>query len=139
MTLEDARGVVADWMEENGIDPTLTYIDNGSGLSRETRTTAGAMAKLLAVGWKSPAMSDFMASLPIAGVDGTMARRKVAVRYGHFKTGFLSDVRSIGGYVLAKDGRRYAVFASVHGGKNMPGGIAFLDNVILWTFNQEGK
>ena len=139
LTLADARGVVTRWMEENGIDPTLTYIDNGSGLSRETRTTAGAMAKLLAVGWKSPAMSDFMASLPVTGVDGTMAKRNVAVRYGHFKTGFLSDVRSVGGYVLAKDGRRYAVFASVHGSKNMPGGIAFLDNVILWTFNQEGK
>lgn len=139
LTLDDARGVVASWMEENGIDPALTYIDNGSGLSRKTRTTASAMAKLLAVGWKSPVMSDFMASLPITGVDGTMAKRKVAVRYGHFKTGFLSDVRSMGGYVLAKDGRRYAVFASVHGSKNMPGGIAFLDNVILWTFNQEGK
>ena len=139
LTLADARAAVADWMTEKGIDPSTTYIDNGSGLSRETKTTARVMGELLAAGWKSPAMSDLMASLPIAGVDGTMAKRKVAVRYGHFKTGFLSDVRSIGGYVHAKDGRRYAVFASVHGAKNMPGGIAFLDNVILWTYNRDAK
>lgn len=139
LMLEDARQVITEWMQDNGIDPTVTYIDNGSGLSRETKTTAKAMAQLLAAGWKSPAMSDFMASLPVSGVDGTMARRKVAVRYGHFKTGFLSDVRSVGGYVLARNGRRYAVFASVHGTKNMPGGTVFLDNVIQWVFNLEDE
>ena len=91
------------------------------------------MASLLRAGWASPYMPEYLASLPVTGEDGTMVKRKVAVSEGRIKTGFLTDVRSIGGYVRSMDGRRWAVYASVHGAKNMPGGIAFLDNVILWV------
>lgn len=132
-TLADARAELSEWLREKGIDPALIHIDNGSGLSRETHVTARAMASLLRAGWASPYMPEYLASLPVTGEDGTMVKRKVAVSEGRIKTGFLTDVRSIGGYVRSMDGRRWAVYASVHGAKNMPGGIAFLDNVILWV------
>ena len=45
-------------------------------------------------------------------------------------------MRSIGGYVYAKNGRRYALYASVHGERNMAGGIRFLDKVVEWTYLQ---
>ena len=38
------------------------------------------------------------------------------------------------GYVHARSGERYALYASVRGAKNMPGGIAFLDSVIDWVY-----
>lgn len=136
-TLEDARAEVADWLKAHDINPASITIDNGSGLSRNTRVTGEAMTALLRAGWGSPYMPEYLASLPIAGKDGTMARRKVAVAEARIKTGFLTDVRSIGGYIRAEDGRRYAVYASVHGKANMPGGIAFLDNVILWVRDLE--
>ena len=134
VTPDDARNVLSSWLAENGIDDKAIWIDNGSGLSRTTRTTARVMAEVLALGWKSSVMPEYMASLPVTGVDGTMAKRKVAVKYGHIKTGYLSDVRSIGGYIHAENGERYALFASVHGEKNMPGGIAFLNQVIEWLY-----
>lgn len=132
--IEDARAALHKWFESRGIDDSKVFIDNGSGLSRVSKTTADVMTKVLAAGWVGPYMPEYAASLPIAGEDGTMARRQVAVKYGRIKTGFLSDVRSIGGYIRSKSGRTYAVYASVHGAKNMPGGIAFLDNVINWVY-----
>lgn len=135
-TLADGRQVVADWLADRGLDPKKIHIDNGSGLSRETRVTGRAMAEVLAAGWVGPYGAEYAASLPITGEDGTMLRRKIAVSHGRIKTGFLTDVRSVGGYVQAKSGKRYAVYASVRGKKNMPGATAFLDNVILWTYQR---
>ena len=109
-------------------------MENGSGLSRETRVTARLMAEVLAAGAQGPYAPEFMASLPITGEDGTMARRKVAVSWGRMKTGLLRDVRSIAGYVHAKSGKRYALYAGVNGKDSLPGAQAFLDNVILWAY-----
>ena len=50
-----------------------------------------------------------------------MRKRLEATGRTHLKTGYLQDVRSIGGYVYAKNGRRYALYASVHGERNMAG------------------
>ena len=139
VTLDDARSVLADWLREKGIDPNTIYLDNGSGLSRKTRASASAMTSLLAAGWTSDYRSELTASLPMAGIDGTMSRRKVAVGRAHLKTGYLSDVRSVGGYVRGDDGRTYALFASVHGEESMPGGIAFLNSVILWAHERRAR
>ena len=135
-TLEDARRALHAWLDGLGVAADKVFVENGSGLSRETHVTARVMAQVLAAGAKGAYAVEFASSLPITGEDGTMVKRKVAVSYGRIKTGFLTDVRSIAGYVDARDGRRYAVYASVHGTPNMPGGIAFLDNVILWVYNR---
>lgn len=136
-TLADARAALADWMAGRGIPASEIIIDNGSGLSRTSRVSARAMTALLAAGWNGPYMPEYLASLPITGRDGTMVRRKVALEEGRIKTGYLEDVRSIGGYVHALDGKRYAVYASVTGAKNVPGGIKFLDAVIDWVYAAE--
>lgn len=59
-------------------------------------------------------MPELMASLPMAGVDGTAAKRNGAVGSAHVKTGLLDEVRAIAGYVLAASGRRYVVVAIVN-------------------------
>lgn len=132
--LDDARAVISAWLRDRGIDARHFYMENGSGLSRETRVTARLMAEVLAAGAQGPYAPEFMASLPITGEDGTMARRKVAVSWGRMKTGLLRDVRSIAGYVHAKSGKRYALYAGVNGKESLPGAQAFLDNVILWAY-----
>lgn len=136
-TLGDARAELSDWMTSRGIPASEIIIDNGSGLSRTSRVSARAMTDLLSAGWNGPYMPEYLASLPITGRDGTMVRRKVALEEGRIKTGYLENVRSIGGYVHALDGRRYAVYASVTGAKNVPGGIRFLDAVIEWVYAAE--
>ena len=110
---DDARAVLAGWLAEKGVPDGAVMIDNGSGLSRTSRVTARAMTQILAAGWLSPRMTEYAASLPVSGVDGTMRKRLEATGRTHLKTGYLQDVRSIGGYVYAKNGRRYALYASV--------------------------
>lgn len=57
-------------------------------------------------------MPEFIASLPLVAVDGTMRRRLANTEVAgqaHIKTGLLTGVRSIAGYVLDAKGRRMAV------------------------------
>jgi D-alanyl-D-alanine carboxypeptidase/D-alanyl-D-alanine-endopeptidase (penicillin-binding protein 4) len=62
-------------------------------------------------------MPEFIASLPIVGVDGTMIRtlKNSAVKArAHIKTGSLNDVASIAGYVKAKSGRWISVVCMIN-------------------------
>ena len=56
-TLEDARAALDEWLQSKGITSQEIWIDNGSGLSRETRVTGRAMTQLLAAGWSGPYMT----------------------------------------------------------------------------------
>jgi D-alanyl-D-alanine carboxypeptidase/D-alanyl-D-alanine-endopeptidase (penicillin-binding protein 4) len=96
------------WRERVAMAPPL--LDNGSGLSREERITPAALARLLQVMWRSPVMPDLMASLPVAGQDGTLRRSQTQSR-AHLKTGSLRDVMGVAGYVDGQDGRRWVLVA----------------------------
>jgi D-alanyl-D-alanine carboxypeptidase/D-alanyl-D-alanine-endopeptidase (penicillin-binding protein 4) len=116
-TPEKARAVVDEWLAGIGVDTRGLFIDNGSGLSRDSRLSARTLGELLVYAWRQPWMPELLASLPIAGVDGTMARR---LRYepiegrAHVKTGTLRNASCIAGYVLDKDGRRWVVVVLVN-------------------------
>lgn len=97
-----------------GLPMPELVIENGSGLSRAERIAPTSLAALLADAWRSPLMPEFIASLPIMGVDGTTRTRRAAVAASHIKTGQLVDVRAVAGYVHADSGRRYAVVAIVN-------------------------
>jgi D-alanyl-D-alanine carboxypeptidase/D-alanyl-D-alanine-endopeptidase (penicillin-binding protein 4) len=89
-------------------------IENGSGLSRETRITARFLDRLLQAAWTSPLMPELMSSLPVSGVDGTSKRSRAPLGRAHLKTGSLRDVAGVAGFVLAHSGRRYVVVAIVN-------------------------
>ena len=111
-TPEAAREVVRQWASARlGAAAAALVIDNGSGLSRESRVSAQLLARLLLSAWSSPVMPELMASLPIAGIDGTSKRARAAPGRAHLKTGSLRDTAGIAGYVLANSGRRYVVVA----------------------------
>ncbi len=108
---------VLGWMTAAGIDPSTVVLQNGSGLSREERMPAATLAALLQRAWRQPTMPAFVASLPVAGIDGTMARRFTDSPLrgsAHIKTGSLAEVASIAGYVTARSGRRIAVVCIVN-------------------------
>jgi D-alanyl-D-alanine carboxypeptidase/D-alanyl-D-alanine-endopeptidase (penicillin-binding protein 4) len=93
-------------------------IDNGSGLSRDGRSSARCLGAWLQALWASPTMPELMSSLPVSGLDGT-ARRPGRAWGGaqgraHLKTGSLRDVMALAGYVLGESGRRYALVAIVN-------------------------
>ncbi|HSV34199.1 MAG TPA: D-alanyl-D-alanine carboxypeptidase/D-alanyl-D-alanine-endopeptidase [Ramlibacter sp.] len=111
-TLEGSREVLRQWWQGRigpGEAPTF---DNGSGLSRDERTTAQQLARLLQIAWASPLMPELMASLPVTGVDGTMRRSHAkGAGLAHLKTGSLRDVTGVAGYVHGPNGRRYVLVA----------------------------
>jgi D-alanyl-D-alanine carboxypeptidase/D-alanyl-D-alanine-endopeptidase (penicillin-binding protein 4) len=131
--VDQARAVVGEWLAGRGVAASEVVLDNGSGLSRTERLTPQAMARLLAAAWQSPLMPEFVASMPLVGVDGTMRKRNGAAGSAHVKTGQLADARAIAGYVLAASGRRYAVVGFINH-PNAQGGAAALDALLNWVY-----
>ena len=131
-TLARSRAVTDRWLVKAAGDvPSGTFIDNGSGLSRKTRITAETMGRVLNYGFRSYVMPEFMASLPLAGFDGTMKKRGMAVGSAHVKTGLIRDVRSIAGYVTDINARRWSVVVMMNG-KRLDGDRIFSQAVLQW-------
>jgi D-alanyl-D-alanine carboxypeptidase/D-alanyl-D-alanine-endopeptidase (penicillin-binding protein 4) len=126
---------VPAWLAEIGLSMPELVLDNGSGLSRTERISAASLAALLAHAWGSPVMPEFVASLPLVGVDGTMRRRAAAAGFAHVKSGQLNDVRAIAGYVLAASGRRYLVVGILNH-PNAPAARAVHDELLRWVFSK---
>ena len=107
-TQTGAESAVRQWLAKKSISLPALVMDNGSGLSRTERITADGLAALLASAWKSPYMPEFVASLPITGIDGTLKKRlkdDPSTGQGHIKTGTLEGVKTMAGYVRDKNGK----------------------------------
>ncbi len=139
-TQSKGRAAIDRWLGDQGLDVPRLYLDNGSGLSRETRISAGGMARMLQTAWLDPYMPEFIASMPLSGMDGTLRNRfrnsELAGRM-HAKTGRLDDVYSIAGFVQARSGKRYVVVV-IHNDKDVHRGPGVeLQNALLrWVFRQ---
>jgi D-alanyl-D-alanine carboxypeptidase/D-alanyl-D-alanine-endopeptidase (penicillin-binding protein 4) len=132
-SFEGAREVLRLWWRQRLGEAELPVVDNGAGLSRDTRISAQSLARLLQAAWASPVMPELLASLPITGVDGTLRRSQSrAVGAAHLKTGSLRDVLAIAGYVHAASGRRYVLVAIVNH-PNAGAARPALDALIDWT------
>ncbi len=109
-------------------------IDSGSGLSRAEQGKPRAMVHLLRQVWHEKNARLFVDSLPVAGVDGTIAgRMREGPAHGRafLKTGSLIDVRAIAGYVRSRNGRVYAVSALINH-PDAPAATAVLDSLVEW-------
>jgi D-alanyl-D-alanine carboxypeptidase/D-alanyl-D-alanine-endopeptidase (penicillin-binding protein 4) len=110
-------------------------LDNGSGLSRIERISAGSLNNLLLDAWKSPVMPEFMSSLPIVGIDGTMKKRlngSDATGRAHIKTGTLDGVKAASGYALDAQGHYYAVTFLINHPRAQVGSAA-IDALLVWV------
>ena len=123
---EEGLGVVESTLAGWGIEPGAMHLVDGSGLSRYNEVTPNAVARMLRAMWRQPEFATFFSGLPVAGVDGTMRRRMVATPgYDnvHAKTGSMSGVRALSGYLL--DGRgETLLFSLVLNGYDSPGSVA---------------
>jgi D-alanyl-D-alanine carboxypeptidase/D-alanyl-D-alanine-endopeptidase (penicillin-binding protein 4) len=116
------------------VDTRGWVLDNGAGLSREGRVTADGLAGMLDTAWHSPLMPEFISSLAISGVDGTVKRRlrdDEVKGMAHLKTGTLRDVRALAGYVLGASGKRYVLVSIVNDDRSA-GVRAFDDALVSW-------
>ncbi len=107
--------VVRDWLAAKGIPAPELVIENGSGLSRAERISAGSLAALLRLAWASPAMPELVSSLSLFAVDGTFKLRNGAFAgQAHLKGGTLTGVQAVAGYVRLPDGERRLVVMIVN-------------------------
>ena len=133
---ERSARAIKTWLAEKKIGGDELVMENGSGLSRIERISAGALGRMLVAAYRSPVMPEFLSSMPLVAYDGTMRRRlktRDVAGQAHVKTGSLNDVRSIGGYVLSASGRRYAVVFMVNHG-NAGASQAAQDALLQWVY-----
>lgn len=112
-----AEHEVHAWFARHGIGTTGLVLENGSGLSRAERIRPSQLAAVLEAASASRWAPEFLASLPIAGVDGAMTQRlreSPAAGRARIKTGTLRDVSAIAGYVDDADGRPHVVVAMIN-------------------------
>ncbi|MCC2972821.1 D-alanyl-D-alanine carboxypeptidase/D-alanyl-D-alanine-endopeptidase [Massilia sp. IC2-476] len=136
-TFVRADAAVREWMRAHRIDDTGLVMENGSGLSRTERITAQQMAYLLQAGLRSNWMPEFQASMPIAGIDGTLRRRlqgTPAAGRARLKTGTLRNVVALAGYVPDANGVQNVFVAIVNSEQAGNGrGRAVLDALVDWV------
>lgn len=115
-TQKKGAQVIADWSLSRGVQLSDFDIDNGSGLSRNTRVTVMEMANVLNSAYHSRYAPEFLSSLPLAGMDGTLRARLREAPAGavRLKTGHLNGVSGVAGYVTANSGKTYIVVCLVN-------------------------
>ena len=128
---------VRNWMRRHGIDDAGLVMENGSGLSRLERISAVQLGALLKAGLRSDWAPEFQASMPIVAVDGTMRRRlkdSPAAGHARMKTGTLTNVVAIAGYVRDALGQQCVVVAMINSDQANDGkGRAVLDALVDWV------
>lgn len=98
------------WLGTMGVGTKGWFFENGSGLSRNTRIDAQGLTQFLRYMATRADFPDYLASMPRAGVDGTLHRRVNNIGgYAYLKTGSLNGVRSLGGYLRDVEGQWWAV------------------------------
>jgi len=133
-TLPDARARMHEWLLRQGLAADDVLVENGSGLSRGERARPRALARLLENAWHAPRAREFVQSLPVAGLDGTLQFRMqgtAAAGRAFLKTGTLADTRALAGYVQGASGRVYAVAMMVNH-PDAARATPALDKVIEW-------
>lgn len=137
-TTQKGIDAINEWLEQRNLYDSSLRLDNGAGLSRESRVSAAMLGKLLKYVYQQAYMPEFIASLPVAGYDGTMANRfkgESLQGRAHIKTGLLDDVQTMAGYVTALSGKRYVVvLLQNHRKANTAAAERLQNRLIEWVY-----
>ncbi|MDR3412180.1 MAG: D-alanyl-D-alanine carboxypeptidase/D-alanyl-D-alanine-endopeptidase [Formivibrio sp.] len=137
-TAQRASAVIRHWLQNKGWRFDELVMENGAGLSRQSRISARHLAQLLADAGHSALAAEFVSSLPLVALDGTMKKRLLGELLdgkAHIKTGSLKDVRSVAGYVQDATGNTQIVVAIINHPRATEG-IPVLDEVLRFAFDK---
>jgi D-alanyl-D-alanine carboxypeptidase/D-alanyl-D-alanine-endopeptidase (penicillin-binding protein 4) len=113
-----AKGVAAigEWGRARGLGLEDLEIDNGSGLSRSAHISVRTLANVLRNAYRGPYAPEFLASLPLAGIDGTLRSRMQSTPAGsvRLKTGHIDEVSGVAGYVTTPAGKTYVLVSLIN-------------------------
>jgi PBP4 family serine-type D-alanyl-D-alanine carboxypeptidase len=116
-TMEAAREALDEFRRRLGGASPGWILNDASGLSRSDLVTPHDMVTLLAGMDRHRHAAAFRASLPVAGVDGTLENRMkgtAAERRVKAKTGSIRTVNALAGYVDGVSGERLAFYVAVN-------------------------
>ena len=136
-TLQRADRAVRAWMAGKGIADAGLVLDNGSGLSRTEKISAGQLEAVLRAGMTGPWAPEFLASLPIVGVDGLMRWRQAdggVPLQARLKPGGLRNVVSVAGTVNDAAGQSMIVVVILnHDNARAAVSRPIIDAVLQWV------
>lgn len=120
-TADKGLTVVEEFLEEIGINSYPHKIVDGSGLSRYNLISPYELVQLLIYVYRQFSyMYEFVASLPIGGIDGTLRNRFESTPYVvRAKTGTMTGVSGLAGYTMTENGHLLA-FAMMTQGYTIP-------------------
>jgi D-alanyl-D-alanine carboxypeptidase/D-alanyl-D-alanine-endopeptidase (penicillin-binding protein 4) len=119
--------VVREFLLGAGVEDADFFFYDGSGLSNDDRMAPRAFTQLLAYASRQPWGAAWRATLPVAGVDGTLINRfKSSPLKGHLwaKTGTHNEANALSGYLTTATGKTLAFSILVNG--HRPGSEAEL-------------
>lgn len=140
-----AEQEVRAWLRKQGIDGAGLILENGSGLSRKERIRPRQLAAVLKAAIGSAWAPEFLASLPIVGVDGAMKTRLQGspnAKHARIKTGTLNNTSAVAGYVTDASKNTCIVVAIINhstpDGPISPIAKPILDALIDWVARSGG-
>lgn len=134
-TAKDAQAVEENLLGRVGLDAGRYRLADGSGLSLYNYLSAEAQIGLLRYVWQHADLYDhLLPTLPVAGVDGTLEKRMTdTAAQGNVqaKTGTVTGVSALAGYLTAPDGHRVAFSVINQGVRRAAEGRDFQDRLCV--------
>lgn len=134
-TIESGMDVIREHMLSLGISKDEFELYNPSGLTRDNKMTPKALWKVLKHLLEDYRVQpEFLKSLPIAGIDGTLKKRmkdSPAERFVRAKTGLLTSIAALGGYAGRKDGTTLTFVLIYNGAEEEAKVRQFYDDVLI--------
>lgn len=132
-TIVLARQRVSQWLTQQQISQQGLLLDSGAGMSRQEQTTTSSLAALIRFASQQPWYAEWLASLPRAGVDGTLQNRLTTVAdRARLKTGTLKNAVALAGVVWAANQQPYIFVGIVNGEPD----DSFIRRARLWLDSQ---
>ena len=132
---KEAAGRTEELLKRIGLTPEQYRVADGSGLSLYNYVSAEMLVAILGYAWRTPAIKEhLLPSLPIASIDGTLEKRMQdteAQGKVRAKTGTVTGVVSLAGYLTAANGHTLAFAIINQGVASSAIGRAFQDKVCI--------
>ena len=133
-TARDAQKYEEALLTRAGLDAEVYRLADGSGLSLYNYLSAEAEVMILRYAWQKPAVyNHLLATLPVAGVDGTLKKRMTEDEAARgnvvAKTGTVTGVSALAGYLTAPNGHRLAFSIIIQGIRHAGDGRRFQDRL----------
>jgi D-alanyl-D-alanine carboxypeptidase/D-alanyl-D-alanine-endopeptidase (penicillin-binding protein 4) len=130
-TVEAAIEMFNDFCKKNNLSTDNIKIVDGSGVSKNNLTTADFMTQFLVAESKNNNFNEFKSAMAYPGI-GTLNNRMLYFKENlRAKTGTLSDVSAIAGYIVTRKGKEYAFDIMINEPKSQANDKKMLEEMII--------